>query len=370
MRFNPPGFLTDLDSSGAEAWSAWISAQLDRARSADGSDEGLTNFGPRLQFFNPSVSPPDTDAVERDIEWSAFPRIVQLQSSTEKQRWRAADSSRDLQDEYCEWSVARDPSSGKVVGVTFTSEGPEYWKYLARVQPDTVLALYQQHIGPQVKRSDLFPNGKYDPRNRWNSSTVNGAMHLIQRNNTLSAEIELAAAASIVRMADGRLVTDAQELIDCGAYGQRERHSDPFIGSVVNELAREKADVTLANPVGLYIAGLSVAGWRTPDASDPMDYWTITRGTKEKALRAVYEVPASKGFVVGDIRIGTRTIQFGAQIADFITIKLTGLATRIGRSTVPPVQGCVAQAAAFAALADADVSVESALAEPEPVTRR
>ena len=43
-----------------------------------------------------------------------------------------------LQDEYCEWSVTRN-AAGKITKVMFTSEGPEYWKYLARVQPDTVL---------------------------------------------------------------------------------------------------------------------------------------------------------------------------------------------------------------------------------------
>ena len=71
---------------------------------------------------------------------------------------------------------------------------------------------------------------------------------------------------------------------------------------------------------------------------------TITRGTKEKALRAVYEVPAGRGFVVGDITIDGRKIEFGAQIADFIRIKLTGLATRLGQSTVAPFNGCVESA--------------------------
>ena len=120
-------------------------------------------------------------------------------------------------------------------------------------------------------------------------------MHLIQRSNTLGAEIELAAAATLVRRRDGTPITEAQELIACGQYGEPQRHSDPHIGALVNELARAKADVTLANPVGLYIAGLSVAGWVTPDGSNPADYWTVTRGTKEKALRAVYEVPAGQG---------------------------------------------------------------------------
>ena len=91
------------------------------------------------------------------------------------------------------------------------------------------------------------------------------------------------------------------------------------------------------------IAGLSVAGWTTPDGSDPLEFWRITRGTREKALRAVFEVPAGKGYVVGDIKINGRNIDFGAQITDFITIKLTGLATRIGKSAAGPV-GCVRRA--------------------------
>jgi hypothetical protein len=166
----------------------------------------------------------------------------------------------------------------------------------------------------------------------------------------LGAEIELAAAATIVREVGGQLVTDSQQLIQCGAYGQPERHSDPNIGAAVNELARQKADITLDNPVGLYIEGLSVAGWETPDGSNPLEYWTIARGTPQKTLRAVYEVPDGKHFVVGDIKIGGRRIEFGAQVADFITIKLTGLATRVGQSTVAPMNGCV-QSAGFAAAA-------------------
>ena len=120
-------------------------------------------------------------------------------------------------------------------------------------------------------------------------------MHLIQPNNTLGAEIELAGAATIVRRRNGVVLTETQELIDVRPVRAPERHSDPHIGAMVNELARLKADITLTNPIGLYIAGLSVAGWQTPDNSDPLSYWTITRGTKEKALRAVYEVPAVQG---------------------------------------------------------------------------
>ena len=76
----------------------------------------------------------------------------------------------------------------------------------------------------------------------------------------------------------------------------------------------------------------------------------------------MYEVPAAKGFVVGDIKIGGQPIEFGAQIADFIRIKLTGLATRIGQSTVAPMNGCVEFASDDAVAEGSPPSVDSVLA--------
>jgi hypothetical protein len=363
-RFDSPGFLNDWNAEAAARWSQWVSDRLDEAR--DANDDRLVNFGPRPQFFNELGTPAGADAVTKDIDWPAFPRVIQINSVTDRQRWRTADSSRDVQDEYCEWSVTRDSAGDKITRVTFTSEGPEYWQFLAAIDPAKVLALYREHVSPDVKLQDLFQQGQYRPRNRWNTSTTNGAMHLVQRSNSLGAEIELAAAATLVRRRNGVLVSDAQELIACGQYGEPQRHSDPFIGAQVNELARARADITLANPIGLNIAGLSVAGWETPDGSDPADYWKITRGTKEKALRAVYEVPSGKGFAVGDIKINGRKIEFGAQIADFIRIKLTGLATRIGQSSVLPLEGCVEQVSADAPERAELPSVSDVLSQPAP----
>jgi hypothetical protein len=371
-KFDAPGFLDDLDAQGQAAWSSWISSQLDEARLRDGKADGLANYGPRPQFFNPLTKPPAADAVEKDITWTAFPRVVKISSISDVQRWRSADSSRDVQDEYCEWSVVRDPHTDKITRVDFTSEGPEYWQFLAATDPAKVVALYQKYINPVVKESDLFQQGSYVTRNKWNNSTANGAMHLIQRANTLGAEIELAAAATLVRTKAGSVVTGEQELIQCGRYGEAERNSDPHIGAVVNELARMKADVTLANPVGLCIDALSVAGWETPDGSNAHDYWKIVRGTEQKALRGVFEVPSTKTFVVGDIKIGGRKIEFGGQIADFITIKLTGLATRIGISATSPV-GCVdelPQIAGVAAPVTTRPSVNQALNERAFSARR
>ena len=338
-RFDPPGFLDDFDEEQRAAWSTFISAQEDAA--IEGRPDVLLNDGPRLQFFNPTKTDIGPDAVTQAIAWTAFPRQVQVSSISNRQRWRRADSSRDLQDEYCEWSLTRDPATGKITGVAFTCEGPEYWEFLAATTPDKVLALYRTFVSPAVQREDLFDGeGNYLPRNRWNNGTTGGVMHLIQRANTLGAEIELAGGATVRRVLNGQELTGAQELIECGRYGEPERHSDPKIGAEVNALARQRADITLQNPVGLYFDDLSVAGWETPDGADPKQFWRFLRGRDGFFVRAVFEVPPGRGYVVGDIKINGKAIEFGAQIADFITMKLVGLATRIGQSPVQPMTGC------------------------------
>ena len=327
-KFDPPGFLDDLTKAQKEAWNKRINGFFERARSGQGYD------GPCDQFYNPTKTETGADAASVDITWTAFPRRMTLLSGgSNLQRWKKADSSRHLQDEYCEWSVERDPVTGKIRRVTFTCEGPEYWEFLADVAPDVAVSLYQSFISPDVKKEDLFIGGTYNPENKWNSTATNGAMHLIQGANTLSAEIFLAAQSSVVRIhANGAVATEEQELIACGSYGVAERHSDPSIGAKVNGLARQKAEITLANPVGIYFAGLNTAGWETPDGTDPQTFWKYVRGTNERPVRAVFEVPEELGYTAGDVKIHGKAINYGAQIADFINMKLTGTATRFGES--------------------------------------
>ena len=348
-RFDPPGFLDDLSDAQKDQWSQIVANWRDRAR--EGRPD--RNDGPRGQFFNSLTNPPADNAQVAVISWNAFPRQVKSSSLSDKQRWRRADSDRNLQDEYCEWSVTRDPITRKITRVTFTCEGPEYWEVLAALNPDKVLDLYREFVSPTVKREDLFENGQYNPLNRFNNSTTYGAMHLIQPANTLSAEIELGAAATIRRIRNGTELTGAQELILCSRYGEPGRNSDPFIGEQVNALARQKADITINNPVGLYLHEFNPVGWTTPDGEDPRKFWKFVRGKDNHFVRAVFEVPAGQGYVVGDIKSVGKTIDFGAQIADFITIKLEGLATRIAQSTVAPFQGCRGAAQPPAAVGEA-----------------
>ena len=51
-------------------------------------------------------------------------------------------------------------------------------------------------------------------------------------------------------------------------------------------------------------------------------------------------MPANEGFTVGDISIGGEKIEFGGQIAEKITMKLTGLAFSKGKFK-NPAQPCV-----------------------------
>ncbi|MFJ3950714.1 hypothetical protein SLV14_007614 [Streptomyces sp. Je 1-4] len=335
--YSAPGGLTDLSDFGRKAWDVFVSDNVDYAIKGPDSSQVLHD-SPRPQFYNLTKTETAADARTATVSWTAFPRILKVNSTSDLQRWKKAEASRKAQDEYCEWSVTR--TDGKVTRVTFTCEGPEYWDVLAKTSPDTALSLYRRYISPEVQESDLFVNGEYDRYNKWNSTTTHGAMHLIQKNNTLAAEIELAAAATIRRVIDGRELTAEQELCLCSDYGQPERNSDPHIGGSVNALARQKASITLADPVGLYFDGLSTEGWATPDGSDPQSYWTYERGEADHRVRAVYEVPTSKPFTVGDITIHGRPIQYGAQIADFVTIKLTAVACRFGQSTAEPRTAC------------------------------
>ncbi len=330
-RIDPPANIDDFSEAQRWRWSDFLSGQI---------NSSIGRFYLQ-QFYNPTQVETADDVQSKVIDWTAFPKALSVRAPSDRARWRRADSSRHFQDEYCEWNVEWDANGDKITRVTFTSEGPEYWDELATDQ-EKLLQLYRELVSPRVELSDLLTRfGDYNPMNRWNDSTTGGRIvHLIHRNNTLRAFINIGARATIIRKIDGTILTGELELIRCGDYGGADRHSDPHIGGEVNALARLKADITMANPMGLYIHGLFPTGWETPDGSDPLDYWKIVRGTKDLGLRAVYEVPAEKNFTVGDILINGEPIEFGAQIADFIKIKLVGMACRFGQSEADPITHC------------------------------
>lgn len=337
-RFDPIGNVDDVGEDGRAAWSDAVKSIVEQVRR--GNPEGAENDSPRAQFYDPTETDTPDDAQEAQITWSAFPRQVMQSFPGDRQRWQRADASRDVQDEYLEWSVTRD-AEGRILRATFTCEPREWWIFLSRQDPDKLVELYQTHVDEAVERKDLFDDrGDYVVRNRWNRTTAGGAMHLIHGPNSLFAEMELAAAATIVRERDGLILTSEQDLIQCGLYGAPQRNSDPHIGGEVNALARQKADITLKNPVGLYIGGLSTGDFEAPGGADPASFWSFRRGVEGFGVRAVYEVPEDAGFTVSDVTIDAEPIRFASQIVDHITIRITGIACRVGQSTAEPM-GCV-----------------------------
>jgi hypothetical protein len=238
-----------------------------------------------------------------------------------REDWERADSSRDVQDEYCEWSVER--RGDKITRITFTTEVPEYWEHVAKNDPDFLLELYHQFVDPGVELDDLFDGEEYVPLNRWNTSTEGRLAHLMQGSNKLLAAIALVAPATILRARDdGTPVTDRQELVDCGGLGVSCRNSDPQIAEIVNENAKFGDEITLLDPVGLYLDGLLSAGMETPDGADAAEFWQVERGAPGHAVRASFAVPEDCGYVVGDIKINGRPITRGAQVADKVRVRI------------------------------------------------
>ena len=203
--YRPPANVDDMGPTARKAWSKKVDSFFTSSASSDGR--------PRKQFFCALERPVADGAwAFQSISWSAFPKIVESQYPGDRvAALKAADADRTVQDEYCEWAVTRD-GAGRITRVDMTSESPEYFEALSRAQPATLLALYQQHVSPDVRKEDLYDGRAYNPQNKWNNSTEGGrVMHLIQRNNTLGAEIELAASATVVRVrGDGSDITDEQ----------------------------------------------------------------------------------------------------------------------------------------------------------------
>jgi hypothetical protein len=313
-RFSVPGHIAELPEPALQAWSAVVSSLFD----------DVTPRFPRL--YNPTVTDTPEDHRIHDVKWPAFPGTFLTQRTSSELRWKAADASREAQDEYCEWSVTRD-GDGKVQRVTFTSETPGYYEHLMEVAPDLLLSLYEQATGKAMSLDALRDdNGFYNPDNEFNNSTEGPIVHLAQGDNNLGAAVRLAGEATILRERNGMPVVHPQTLVRCGGLGVATRHSDPQIASAVNNLVASGFDITLADPAGLYLDELVTTGMTTPDGANAQEFWTVERGDPDHVVRATFEVPAERGYSVGDITIGGRPIRFGAQLADRLHVRLRAVA--------------------------------------------
>ena len=372
-RYDTPAFLPDFNAipGQLDAWSRAVSGWFDQAIEADRQRFG----GAPLQYYNAAAFDPGGAAVEQAVMWNAFPKELIRRYGRDRalvladRLWpyeRYHDPTPDPddttgtigvlyrpQEEYCEWHVLRDGDSGRIRRVTFSSEPPEYWQALAGLVPNTapftdqhfpgdrntLLALYRSLVSPEVQLADLFAaedihdqdgnvitaKGNYHIYNKWN--TTHGIAHLNSPPNSLVAEIQLGADATI-RYTDpqGRLLVEPDALIAYAGYGGANRNSDPTIGASVNALARLGAHVTLRNPVGLYMDHIDLSGWSAPDGRGVADCVRIVRGLPQMIERMVVEVPAERGFDISDLNIAGSPIRYGGQIAECITVKLVGIA--------------------------------------------
>lgn len=338
-----------------------------------------------MQFYNPAKFDPGSPSVDQAIAWNAFPKEFVRKYGRERALreadtlWPLSCYSPNLKgpslertfyrplNEYCEWHLVRDPDTNKIRKATFSSEPPEYWRalyggtynfdgsqYTFSGSPKRVLELYQELVSSEVRAEDLIAQedigpangelmvrkGEYNPFNKWN--TTHGIMHLCSPPNSLLAEIQLGADATVIRINNrGRILVEPDALICCGAYGGPDRNSDPTIGATVNALARLGAYVTLRNPVGLYMDHIDLAGWSAPDGVDLAACVRIVRGSPGLIERLVVEVPLSSGYAVSDLKIGGVPILYGGQIAECITVKLVGTAVLAGVQGAP--LACVAR---------------------------
>lgn len=334
----------------------------------------ITGLPPGNRLFFTETASPATSA-DLPITWNAFPlSILRDHPDVAIDRWGAADKIELLdrspqgaapapmpyrvQDEYCEWFAYRQTPGGPITRIVFTAEAPEYWIMLAEYDFDWVVQLYQKHVSPLVQADDLklkqdisfssdllLKKGHYNPYNKWN--TTQGVMHLTHPANTLGAEINLAARATIPRKnAAGARITEVRRFACCSDFGDANRSSDPNIGNGVNltvipaGAAATAQSITLANPVALYIDRLA-SGAITDENGNPLSGWfKIVRGVTGRGLMAVLEPPAGATFGLDKIRVGNKKLTHGGQVSERIQMVLYGKTANLGKP-IPPLQACV-----------------------------
>ena len=369
FKYDPPASADDL--AGRPTRAAFLNAWHQMINQIFTTE--INDLPPENRLFFSEVSTPATSDVI-PVPWNAFPLPIKRDHPTDAKsiaRWKAADQLGSInrgvgatvltsfrpQDEYCEWHAYRAVPGGPITRIVFTAEAPEYWIELARQDFDRVVQLYQQFVSPLVQPDDLklaqdirFGNeilkkGKYNPYNKWNTS--DGVMHLTHRANTLGAEIDLAARATIPRSdVTGKRVTDVRRFA-CGSdFGDPNRSSDPNIGVNVNLTVLPAAagsaavSITLANPVGLYINNIK-SGVLTDEDDNPVSGWfKIVRGVAGRGLMAVLEPPAGATFGLDKLHVLGNPLAHGGQVAEQIQMVLYAKTANLGHA-IPPLQPCV-----------------------------
>lgn len=393
---NQPELMAQMQ----DAWSNYV--KYCTVNSQMGNPWSSTYDHPRGWYYNPLETPLEPSQGNTvPIQWNAFPNRINhyfstlfnqkfgtqafdrlheladigpvafgekyaLDLSVPKNPCDASDTGmkpfgpfgpRGWQDEYCEWAVTRD-GSGDIIAVDFTHENPEYWFHLWKVSPETVVSLYKEILNNEnVAIEDLYlldqnrnpvvvrETGRpaYNPINKWNNGSAasengGGAVHLTSPPNSLGAEIYLGAAATILRVQSGTVITDANTLICAAQYGQIYRNSDPRIGQNVNSLVyKQKLKISLTNPIALYGQLPDFTQISLPDSAEGFsakDCYKVIRGVSENTgssyypnamiLHSRFEAPAGAKFKLSDITVRGKSLQWGSQLADIFNVQLAG----------------------------------------------
>lgn len=312
-QYDTPASLRDAPAGSPfySAWNAFLRVRVDDNLSGDGGG----------RFYDATVT--DVNIVARKtLTWMGFPRTTMLANRDNKRRAyeQAEDpafaSNRRFQNEYFEWVVER--VGGKIKKVTFVTEVPEYYDQLWATNPAHVVDVYRSLVNPAIVQADLASGPGYRRNNSHN--TTSGIVHLIQTINNIGAAIGLSedACSSPAPFRDNfearpGLATEPTSV-------------DPRVSFDIHMLVRKGLSVTLDDPMGIYIAEWNDSGFSKPDGSPAGNYWTPMRNSTGRVTRLVYEVPAAEGFLVGDMKIGGHPIEFGGQIAEHITVSITGAA--------------------------------------------
>lgn len=347
----PPASIDDL--AGRPTRTAFLAAWHQAMKTDFETEIARLPQGNKLLFAETTTAATSDDL---PVTWNAFPLSIRREHPDDvRKRWDVADVLRGfdrsntpgkkvvmpfrVQDEYCEWHTYRVTPGGPIKRIVFTAEAPEYWIELAKHDFDRVVELYRQWVSPDVKPEDLqlqddivfgdqvLTAGTYNPYNLWN--TRNGVVHLTHPANTLGAEINLAARATIPRRdAQGNRITDVRRFACSSDFGDPNRSSDPNIGSGVNLTAVPAVpgvspkSITLANPVALYIDRLA-PGVITDEQDNPLTGWfKIVRGVTGRGLMAVLEPPAGALFGLDKVRVAGDPLTHGGQVAEQIQMVL------------------------------------------------
>ncbi|MEZ4712458.1 MAG: hypothetical protein R3A44_35045 [Caldilineaceae bacterium] len=345
----------DPDDLALKSWVAeqGLATELEQllAQYPELNSKDLSNFAP---LPVPSDLCPTVNWNQPKDEWSQF----------------GPPGPRGWKDEYNEWVTTRN-GEGKITKISFTSENPEYWFSLWEIDPNKVLALYQELVGEQVTVDDLYLKDEsgnilhdhrghpvYNPLNQWNygnraTAHGGGAVHLTSPPNTVGAEIYLAAAATLVRDLSSANYSP-QDNICKAQYGANFRNSDPNIGLQANQVVRTlKHPIALANPISLYMQRPDFSNYVTPDGTPAGEFFHIVRGRTaaeagtnyDQILHAVFEVPADKNYTVSDIKIAGKNIWWGSQMAETFNQALAATAfTDLKLTDQPPMPAVTARA--------------------------